>query len=132
MGEYKENWDALAQGYEVLRREAETGRTETVDGLSKEASTFYDYVVEIAFADREAPLEHREDLKRLMARVVEVLQKTIGIIDFWRKPIEVKKLRANIDTEILLTEIPQLADRHERVALEIVKLAGKRHRELTR
>ncbi|GLI39487.1 hypothetical protein GHYDROH2_29880 [Geobacter hydrogenophilus] len=46
------------------------------------------------------------------------------------KPIEVKKLRGNIDTEILLTEIPQLIDKHERIAVEIVKLAEKRHQEL--
>jgi type I restriction enzyme R subunit len=44
----------------------------------------------------------------------------------------VKKLRGNIDTEILLTEIPELMEKHERLAVEIVKLAEKRHRELTK
>jgi len=58
-----------------------------------------------------------------MLRIIEILQDTIGIIEFWEKPIEVKKLRGNIDTEILLSEVPQLADRHERIAVEIVKLA---------
>jgi type I restriction enzyme R subunit len=67
-----------------------------------------------------------------MSRIVEILQETIGIIDFWKKPIEVKRLRGNVDTEILLTEIPDLTDRHERLAVEIVKLAEKRHTELTR
>ena len=43
-----------------------------------------------------------------------------------------KKLRGNIDTEILLAGIPQLAERHERIAVEIVKLAQKRHTELVR
>lgn len=28
-----------------------------------------------------------------MARIVETLQDTIDIIDFWKKPIEVKNLR---------------------------------------
>jgi type I restriction enzyme R subunit len=41
-------------------------------------------------------------------------------------------LRGNIDTEILLTEIPELVAKHERIAVEIVKLAEKRHQELTR
>jgi type I restriction enzyme R subunit len=130
--EQKDNWDVLAQGYEALRREAEAGRTETVEGLTREGSTFYDYVVQLAFSDGEVPSGHRQGLKELMARIVEILQETIGIIDFWKKPIEVKKLRGNIDTEILLTEIPQLADRHERIAVEIVKLAEKRQCELTR
>jgi type I restriction enzyme R subunit len=130
--EQKDNWDALAHGYEALRREAEAGRTETVEGLTREASTFYDYVVQLAFNGGEVPIDCQLRLKELMSRIVEVLQDTIGIIDFWKKPIEVKRLRGNIDTEILLTEIPQLADRHERIAVEIVKLAEKRDGELTR
>ena len=91
-----------------------------------------DYIVQLAFDGCEVPAEHRPRVKQLMSRIVEVLQETIGIIDFWKKPIEVKRLRGNIDTEILLTEIPQLTDRHERLAVEIVKLAEKRHTELTR
>ncbi len=67
-----------------------------------------------------------------MARIVEILQDTIDIIDFWKKPIEVKKLRGNIDTEILLVNIPRLAERHERIAVEIVKLAEKRHDQLVK
>ena len=46
------------------------------------------------------------------------------------KPIEVKKLRGNIDTEILLSNISALKQNHERIAIEIVKLAEKRHQEL--
>jgi type I restriction enzyme R subunit len=128
----RENWQALAEGYEQLRREAEAGRIETVEGLTKEATTFYDYVVRLAFDGTGVPAEHLPRLKRLMSRVVDTLQDTIGIIDFWKKPIEVKKLRGNIDTEILLAGIPQLTERHERIAVEIVKLAEKRHNELTR
>jgi type I restriction enzyme R subunit len=130
--EQKNNWDALALGYEQLRREAEAGRTELVEGLTKEATTFYDYVVQLAFDGGEVPHEQVGGLKTLISRIVEVLQNTIDIIDFWKKPIEVKKLRGNIDTEILLSDIPGLVDRHERIAVEIVKLAEKRHGELTR
>jgi len=54
------------------------------------------------------------------------------VLDFWKKPIEVKKLRGRIDTEILLADIPELNKIHERIAVEIVKLAEKRHGELTR
>jgi type I restriction enzyme R subunit len=88
--------------------------------------------VRLAFDGTGVPPEHLPRLKRLISRVVDILQDTIGIIDFWKKPIEVKKLRGNIDTEILLAGIPQLAERHERIAVEIVKLAEKRHNELTR
>jgi type I restriction enzyme R subunit len=130
--EHKDNWEVLAEGYEQLRAEALAGRTQAVEGLTKEATTFYDYVVQLAFEEGEVLTAHRPRLKKLMAGIVERLQGTIGIIDFWKKPIEVKKLRGNIDTEILLTEIPQLVDKHERIAIEIVKLAEKRHQELTK
>ena len=130
--EHKDNWKVLADGYEQLRKEALAGRTTAVDGLTREATTFYDYAVQLAFENEEVPVIHRQKLKKLISGIVEMLQGTIGIIDFWKKPIEVKKLRGNIDTEILLTEIPQLIEKHERIAVEIVKLAEKRHRELTK
>lgn len=130
--EHKNQWELLAEGYEQLRKEALAGRTELVEGLGREATTFYDFVVQLAFAGGEVPPERRGKLKTLMAGIVEMLQETIGIIDFWKKPIEVKKLRGNIDTEILLSDIPELMDKHERIAVEIVKLAEKRHQELTK
>ncbi len=130
--EHKDNWEILVHEYEHLRNEALVGRTDAVEGLTREATTFFDYVVQLAFENGDVPGAHRQRLKKLMAGIVEMLQGTIGIIDFWKKPIEVKKLRGNIDTEILLTEIPQLIEKHERIAVEIVKLAEKRHQELTK
>ncbi len=130
--EHRNNWEALAEGYEQLRAEAIAGRTEAIEGLTKEATTFYDCVTQLAFDQGDVPSQDRQRLKELMLRVVEVLQNSIGIIDFWKKPIEVKRLRGNIDTEILLANIPQLTDQHDRIAVEIVKLAEKRHEGLTK
>jgi type I restriction enzyme R subunit len=42
--EHKNNWQALAEGYEALRKGALAGRTNVVEGLGKEATTFHDYV----------------------------------------------------------------------------------------
>ncbi len=128
--DYRDNWEALAEGYEQLREEAIEGRTEATEGLTKEATTFYDFVLQIAFDGGEVPVEQRVPLKNLMLRIVELLQNTIDVLDFWKKPIEVKKLRGNIDTEILLVDIPTLSAKHERIAVEIVKLAEKRNEEL--
>jgi type I restriction enzyme R subunit len=88
--------------------------------------------MQLAFEGSEVPADTQAALKRLMTRIVELLQETIDILDFWRKPIEVKRLRGSIDTEILLAGIPALDAKHERIAVEIVKLAEKRHEELTR
>jgi len=128
--DHHNNWKALAEGYEQLRKEGIEGRTEVVEGLSKEATTFYDYVIQLAFEGSEVPAGSRAPLKKLMTRIVELLQETIDVLDFWKKPIEVKNLRGNIDTEILLANIPALNAKHERIAVEVVKLAEKRHEEL--
>ena len=130
--QYHDNWELLAEGYERLRHEAIEGRKETIAGLTMEATTFSDYVVQLAFGDEEVPAKTVEPLKELASRIVEVLQDTIDVLDFWRKPIEVKKLRGNIDTEVLLADIPELNAMHERIAVEVVKLAEKRHKELTK
>jgi len=71
-------------------------------------------------------------LKKLMLIIVEMLQDTIDVLDFWRKPVEVKRLRGDIDTEIVVAGIPALTVKHESIAVEIVRLAEKRHEELVR
>ena len=128
--DHRDNWLALADGYEQLRQEAREGRQGISEGLTRDSAPFYEHVVQLAFDHGSAPPKHRKPLKDLVNRIVELLQETIGIIDFWKKPIEVKKLRGNIDTEFLLMDIPQLREKHERLAVEIVKLAEKRHAEL--
>ena len=130
--QHRDNWKALAADLEQVRMEAIEGRRESVDGLTKEATTFYDYVVQLAYDGGEVPPADQPALKALVSRAVERLQGTINVLDFWRKPIEVKKLRGNIDTEILVANISVLNARHERLAVEIVKLAEKRHDELIR
>jgi len=130
--QYHDNWELLAEGYEKLRLEAMEGRKEAVEGLTKAASPFYDFVVQLAFRADVAPPEAVEPLKILMTRIVKLIQDTIDVLDFWGKSIEVKKLRGNIDTEILLADIPELNAKHERIAVEIMKLAEKRHKELTK
>ncbi len=128
--QHQDNWRALSHDLEQLRAEAIEGRTDTIEGLTKEATTFHDYVIQLAYGGGKAPAEDHAPLKKLMLRTVEMLQDTIDVLDFWKKPIEVKKLRGNIDTEILLANIPALNAKHERLAVEIVKLAEKRHEEL--
>ena len=130
--QHRDSWDVLADDLEQLRKAAIEGRREAVEGLTKEATTFYDYVVQLAYGGGEVPNADRMPLKKLMLRIVEMLQDTIDVLDFWKKPVEVKKLRGNIDTEILLANISALNEKHERIAVEIVKLAEKRDADLKR
>jgi len=130
--QHQDNWKMLAEGYEKLRQEAIEGRTNTIEGLSSEATPFYGFIAQLTFDDGAVPTEAEAPFKTLMTRIVVLIQDTIDVLDFWKKANEVKKLRGNIDTEILLADIPQLTAKHERIAVEIAKLAEKRHKELTR
>jgi len=128
--QHRDNWDLLADDLAQLRKDAIEGRPDAVEGLTKEATTFFDYVIQLAYDGTDVPPGDSTALKTLMLRVVTLLQDTIDVIDFWKKPIEVKKLRGNIDTEILLANIPALNAKHERLAVELVKLAEKRDADL--
>jgi type I restriction enzyme R subunit len=132
IAQHQENWIELAKDLEELRGEAVTGRTDGTAGLGREASTFHDYVVQVAYAGQPVPDEDQPVMVALMQRIVAHIRLTIDVLDFWKKPIEVKKLRGDIDTEILLADLPALNAQHERLAVEIVKLAEKRHGELLR
>lgn len=128
--QHRDNWKSLSDDLKQLRKEAIEGRTEAVEGLTREAATFYDYVLQLAYDGATVPADDRTPLRKLIQRIVEVLQDTIDVLDFWKKPLEVKRLRGNIDTEILLANIPALSAKHERLAVEIVKLAEKRDSDL--
>ena len=128
--QYGKNWDLLAEKYEALRSEVMAGRTENVEGLGREATTFYGLVCQLAYADAAPPEADTLALKRLLQRVVELLQDTIDVLDFWKKPTEVKRLRGAIDNELLLSDVAAVQGKHEHIAVEIVKLAEKRNAEL--
>ncbi len=127
---YQDQWDLLADELEKLRTEAAAGRTERIEGLDKEATTFYAYVVDVAFGKGGVPADQDVRMKALMKNVVELLQETIGIIDFWNNPAEQKRLRGELNTALLMADITEVTTNFERLSVEIMKLAKNRHEEL--
>ncbi len=127
---HRENWDLLSDELSHLRKEAIAGRPDNVEGLNREASTFYEHVVDLAFGNGGVSQEHEASMKKLMSRIVEILQETIGIIDFWNNPSEQRRLRGVVTDALLLTDIPEVTSSCERLSIEIMKLAKNRHEEL--
>lgn len=130
--QYQGQWDLLAEELEKLRDEAKAGRTRNIAGLDREATTFHAHVVDLAFGPSGLPEARAERMKALMRGVVELLQGTIGIIDFWNNPAEQKRLRGELNKALLLADIPEVSAIYERLAVEIMKLAKNRHDELLR
>jgi type I restriction enzyme R subunit len=61
---------------------------------------------------------------------VELLQETIGSIDFWQSADKQKRLRGEIKTAIARTGLEAVLTQRERVAVEVMKLAKNRHEQL--
>ncbi|PCH62805.1 MAG: deoxyribonuclease HsdR [Gammaproteobacteria bacterium] len=130
--QHQEDWVKLAEELEKLRTEAVEGRKTGEEGMSKEATTFYEHIANEAFEKGEVPAEAKAKMKVLMEAIVETLQESIGSIDFWRNADKQKKTRSKIKTALTLTGIDELKRNRERVAIEIMKLAKNRHDELVR
>lgn len=129
---HHDEWDLLAEKLAELRTEAIAGRQCGEDGMSREATTFYEHIVQIGFVNGTADVKDKPRLKELMAQVVEILQETIVSIDFWQNPDKQKRVRGLLKTEIAKNGIAELKLNRERVVIEIMKLAKNRHHELIR
>jgi type I restriction enzyme R subunit len=127
---HHDEWDLLAAKLAELRHEAIAGRLQGEDGMTKEATTFYEYIVQFGFAGGSLNNADKTAFKTLMETIVEKLQETIGSIDFWQNPDKQKRVRGLLKTEIARSGIEDLKLNRERVAIEIMKLAKNRHDEL--
>jgi type I restriction enzyme R subunit len=125
--QHQDQWDLLAEKLAELRGEAVAGRQQGEAGMSREATTFYEHIAQVGFAGGAVNETDKLRFKELMEAVVELLQETIGSIDFWQNPDKQKRLRGLIKTEITKTGIEELKTNRERVAVEIMRLAKNRH-----
>jgi type I restriction enzyme R subunit len=128
--QYQDNWKMLAEELEKLRTVAAEGRKTGKEGMSKEATTFFDHIANEAFEGGKVPSAEKTKMKDLMESIVETLQESIGSIDFWNNGDKQKQTRSKIKTALTLTGIIQLKENRERVAVEVMKLAKNRHDEL--
>lgn len=129
---HQDEWDLLAEKLAALRTEAVAGRQQGEDGMSKEATTFYEHIVQVGFAKGSIDDGDKPKFKALMETIVEILQETMASIDFWQNPDKQKRVRGLIKIEITKAGIEEIKQNRERVAVEIMKLAKNRHDELTR
>jgi type I restriction enzyme, R subunit len=128
--QHREQWDLLTEELMHLREDAVAGRKAGIEGLDREQSTFYEHLLSLAFGDTVIPPDKAEAMKHLTSVMVDCLQETIGIIDFWNNLAAQHKLRGEISDALLMADIPEVTVKYERLAVEIVKLARNRHHQL--
>ena len=127
---HHDEWDVLVEHLGALRVEVIAGRKQGVEGLGHEASAFYEHIAQVGFGSADVPPSDRPAFKLLMAQIVELLQATIGGIDFWHSPDKQKRLRGDIKTAIGRAKVVALLPQRERVAVEVMKLAKNRRDQL--
>lgn len=130
--QHEDEWDLLVKKLTELRSAAIVGREKGEAGMSKEATTFYEHIVQIGFNRGIVAEADKPKFKALMGTTVGILQETIASIDFWQNPDKQKRVRGLIKTEITKAGIEELKLNRERVAIEIMKLAKNRHNALIR
>lgn len=129
--QHQEDWEKLAEELAKLRDVALAGRKTGEEGMSKEATTFYEHIANEAFGGK-VPSSAKQPMKVLMESIVDTLQDSIGSIDYWNNADKQKQTRSKIKTALTMTGIAELKKNRERVAVEIMKLAKNRHDELVK
>jgi len=130
--QHRDDWSRLADELEKLRAVAIEGRKQGQDGMSREATTFYEHIANEIYTDGKVPDADQDAMKGLMEALVDTMQETIGSIDFWNNANKQRQLRSEIKKALLLSKIDTLKQRRERAAIEILRLAKNRHTELLR
>jgi type I restriction enzyme R subunit len=132
IAKHGEDWKILAETYEELRAEIRAGRGKGSAEQPAEVSVFRDNLFDLIGDGATLSVEDVAMMDALSARLVGIIREAIEIVEFWRKPNLVRRLRANIDTELMVSGIGPVQDQHQRIAVELTKLAEKRHSELVR
>lgn len=132
IAKHGDDWKLLAEAYEGLRADIRAGRGKGDTEQPAEVVVFKDNLFALIGDGATLSLEDAAMLDALSSRLVSLIRDAIAIVDFWRKPDQVRRLRANIDTELMVSGISAVHDHHQRIAVELTKLAEKRQAELLR
>lgn len=130
--QYLDNWDRLYDELFNLRSEAEEGRKDDIEGVSKTAAPFYDLIGQIAFGKEGVPEAHEDQVKSLVNSILDYLQDTIDIINFWSNAPEVSKLKGSLSDLMLLSGVNEIEDSADKLVTEIAALAKVRHTDIVK
>ena len=127
---HREDWDLLCGELSKLREEARVGRVETEDGVSIQEAPFYDLIGQIAFGKAGIPSDHKGKVQQLVKGIIEKLQNTIDIINFWSNGHEINKLRGDLSDLMLLSNVDKIAENADKIVTEITALAKSREKDI--
>ncbi|QGK73189.1 type I restriction endonuclease subunit R [Flavobacterium sp. SLB02] len=134
MERYKGNWEQIFDEFNKLKIEIEIGRQyDSEFGLNKQELPFYDLIVMNVYGDEKPDEEDNTIIIELVGELVKKLQEAINKPNFWKeREAEIRKLQGEIDDMFDFSGIDTLSATKERLSIEIMNLAKRRHIELTK
>lgn len=130
--QFQGHWEMIVEELTKLREEIRKGRKTETGGLNKQQLPFFDVILMHSFGKTEVDDATKERVKVLAVKIVEELQNTINVVNFWKKKqARVRSLQGEIEDILALESgIPEIIANNEKIATEILALARKRHNEL--
>ncbi len=130
--QYQGHWDVLVQELEKMREEIKQGREKADSPLPAYQMPFYDVILMLAFDGKSVDDQVGQKVAGLVEEIVEELQKTIDVVNFWKKQARVRKLEGIVEDILSFSGVDEIAKNHKRITTEILNLARKRHDDLVR
>jgi type I restriction enzyme, R subunit len=134
LARYKDNWDEICGEFQNLRDDLAKGRKggNQEPGLTEQELPFYDIICMSVYKDNGVPEEENEALKKLVSEVVDLLQDAINKPNFWQgRSSEIRTLQGAIEDMFDFSDISELAKLSEKLTVDVMSLAQRRHNELT-
>ena len=129
--QYKDNWDEQVKYLKELLEDIKSGREKTEDGLDvKRHSPFYDLLLDILKKESKLTRKEKEEIKRIIVDIVEIIAIEINKVGFWQNPHKQKNLRALIDDMLLYSGIDCILTSKGEIVTNFIKLAKNREGEI--
>jgi type I restriction enzyme R subunit len=132
MERYKGNWEQIFDEFRNLKEEIEAGRQDDSEfGMNKQELPFYDLIVMNTYEEDKPNEEENAIIVKLVSELASKLKSSINKPNFWReRDAEIRKLQGEIDDMLDFSGIDLLSNSKERLSIEIMNLAKRRHNEL--
>ena len=122
-----DDWRALVESFTILRTEIASGRAPEKAGRDRELAALQDNIAELLSGDGPISEEAAAAIAPVSEAVLDIARERVGLVDFWNRPDEIRRLRADIAQQLLLSGAPELVHGRQKVAAELVQLIEKRH-----
>ena len=121
---HREDWEKLYRSLLALCEEVKKIEEKPVD------DPFLRLILMSAFGTIEVDDEIKEKAEGLVIGILHVLKQTIGKIDFWEKPVNVKRLTGDLNVVLASCGIPEVTAKMLPITTDLVALAKTRHKDL--